>query len=345
MALRLTIHPNPVPQGRGEYVYRVEVTAAVPVRLEQVQMTIGDYQRQWPAAEFFPNTSLAAGGVVAGTGRNLARSEGAVTRWTVTGTRGDTGVGVAAVAQVLLGLPPGAERLFYRRAPAREGVLCLPPGPGPHPGLILVHGTGASAGSLAWLAADAAAHGYAGLAVSQPGWGGSAGPLDFAGPATWQALLDALAWLQMHPRVDPGRIALWGVSRGAIAAAMAAVHTRDLRALVLQSGAYDLTALGVDFRARVAREIAPAAGGGVEGALAERSACHRARDVHSPVLLVHGARDEVLPASQSEQLYRRLRDLGKRAELVILPGQGHFLPPGPLWEGTIYPFLARCGLV
>lgn len=339
MGLRLEIAPNPAPQGRGEHVYQVAVAADADLLLHAVRMEVGDYVREWPAAEFFRATALGAGQQVAGTGRNLARSEGALARWTVRATTVG-GTSVTATAAVALTLPAGAERLLYRRDPAREGILSLPPGPGPHPGLILVHGSGSSAGTIAWMAAAAAAHGYAGFAVSQPGFGGSAGPADYVGPVTQRAILDGLEWLQMHPRLDPGRIALWGVSRGAMAAAMAAVQTRDLRALVLQSGAYDLTQVSGQVARGAARE-----GAAGPQALAERSACRRAQDFSCPVLLVHGERDELLPPEQAERLHVRLQELGKAAELAILPGKGHFLPPGPVWAEHIYPFLRRCGLL
>jgi valacyclovir hydrolase len=48
---------------------------------------------------------------------------------------------------------------------------------------------------------------------------------------------------------------------------------------------------------------------------------NRLVEVHSPVLILHGARDEYTPVSEMEELARRL----SRARLVIYPDGGHSL--------------------
>lgn len=45
----------------------------------------------------------------------------------------------------------------------------------------------------------------------------------------------------------------------------------------------------------------------------------------TPVLIMCGQDDMRVPVSQSEQWYLALRRLGKTAELVIYPGEGHGL--------------------
>ena len=52
------------------------------------------------------------------------------------------------------------------------------------PGVLLVHGSGSHARLMLGLGERLASHGYAILLVSQPGFGTSDGPADFAGPAT-----------------------------------------------------------------------------------------------------------------------------------------------------------------
>ncbi|MBA8878283.1 dipeptidyl aminopeptidase/acylaminoacyl peptidase [Phyllobacterium myrsinacearum] len=79
-------------------------------------------------------------------------------------------------------------------------------------------------------------------AVSQPGFGASDGPADFCGPSTQQAIIAALSFLKKQPSVDPGRIVLYGNSRGPVASAMVASQVAYLRALILSSGVYDLRA-------------------------------------------------------------------------------------------------------
>jgi acetyl esterase/lipase len=43
-----------------------------------------------------------------------------------------------------------------------------------------------------------------------------------------------------------------------------------------------------------------------------------------PQLLVHGARDDIVPAAMSEAYAERARELGDEAEVVVLPRGGHF---------------------
>ena len=55
-----------------------------------------------------------------------------------------------------------------------------------------------------------------------------------------------------------------------------------------------------------------------------RDALERCGEISSPVLLVHGTSDDVIPVGQSRLLYRRLVAQGhRRAELLEIPGEGH----------------------
>jgi len=229
----------------------------------------------------------------------------------------------------------------------RQGPAGGPAGPGPAgprgaPALILIHGSESHAASLDWLAAWAARRGYVAAALSQPGFGGSEGKPDFAGPGTVAALQEGYAWVRSLPGVDPDRLGLWGVSRGAVAAANLATAgpLPGLRALVLQAGAYDLLAPELArLRQRLLPEVAAEREGGLEAALRRRSALYRAERIPCPVLLLHGDRDEVIPESQSRRLAERLQALGKPCTYRCYPGRGHFLPARRVWEEAIFPFL------
>ena len=50
-----------------------------------------------------------------------------------------------------------------------------------------------------------------------------------------------MEFLRQQPSVDPGRIVLYGNSRGAVASAMVAAKVDGLRALILTGGIYDFT--------------------------------------------------------------------------------------------------------
>jgi dipeptidyl aminopeptidase/acylaminoacyl peptidase len=57
--------------------------------------------------------------------------------------------------------------------------------------------------------------------------------------------------------------------------------------------------------------------------LLDRSPLHHAAEVTTPLLLIHGERDQRCPIEQSEQLFAALRRLGKEAVFVRLPGESH----------------------
>ena len=59
--------------------------------------------------------------------------------------------------------------------------------------------------------------------------------------------------------------------------------------------------------------------------LAAQSPARHAAAVRAPILLVHGDKDTVVLASQSQLMADRLKAAGKPHELVILEGENHYL--------------------
>ena len=57
--------------------------------------------------------------------------------------------------------------------------------------------------------------------------------------------------------------------------------------------------------------------------LTARSPLGNAHRLTAPVLLMHGENDANVDPAESERMYRRLRELGKPAQLVLHPGVGH----------------------
>jgi dipeptidyl aminopeptidase/acylaminoacyl peptidase len=55
------------------------------------------------------------------------------------------------------------------------------------------------------------------------------------------------------------------------------------------------------------------------------SPAHLAAKADAPVLLIHGENDTVVPIEQSRLMERALRQAGKPVELVIMPGEDHWL--------------------
>ena len=57
--------------------------------------------------------------------------------------------------------------------------------------------------------------------------------------------------------------------------------------------------------------------------LTARSPLENAHRLTAPVLIMHGENDRNVDPAESERMYRRLRELGKPARLVLHPGVGH----------------------
>jgi dienelactone hydrolase len=139
----------------------------------------------------------------------------------------EVGGEVVAEAQIeRLFLAPGETRVEVREE-GMAGVLFCPPGPGPHPGLIVLGG--GDGGILEHGAALLAARGYVALALgyfgieplpSQP----NEIPLEYFGRAS--------AWLQARPEVNREAIAVIGTSLGGMFGLLAAATYPDIKAAV-----------------------------------------------------------------------------------------------------------------
>ncbi|KQV57374.1 MULTISPECIES: S9 family peptidase [unclassified Caulobacter] len=217
-----------------------------------------------------------------------------------------------------------------------EYFVSRPGGDGPWPTVILLHGyqpPDARLGGKAfvdWGVLDRfAKRGYVAASVSLPGYGGSGGPEDFAGPFTQHAVEAVIKTLVAEGYTSRDKVLIQGVSLGAVTAALVAAHDPNVAGLVLISGLYDfpsyftrplsLGALGVKSR------LVAQTGGG-EDALRSRSALLLAPDIRASTLILNGANDDRTDPEQARRLAQAILANGGRARVHIYEQFGHEIP-------------------
>lgn len=228
--------------------------------------------------------------------------------------------------------------------------------PGRHPVLVFLHGHQegrATPGGKAFVdfgvLDSAVSRGWVGVSISQPGYGHSAGPRDFMGPRTVAAVEAVINQLRTRSFVASDRIALEGVSRGAIVASLVAVRDTSIRAMVLISGEYDFASPidGSTPAGRRAQEhrdfVRPAIAEETDGspaALQARSALLQASRIRTPALVLNGQDDDRTDPAQAQALADGIRANGIEARAIAYPSTGHAIPYA-LRERDIRPFLDK----
>jgi dienelactone hydrolase len=212
--------------------------------------------------------------------------------------------------------------------------LTLPPGAAGKdlPAIVLPHGGPASRDEWGfdWLAQYFANRGYA---VLQPNFRGSAGYGDAwfekNGFQSWRTavgdVVDAGKWLVSEGIAAPSKLAILGWSYGGYAALQSAVLSPDtFKAVIAIAPVTDLAQLRTDsLNYASGRIAADYIGSGPH--LREGSPAQQAAAIRAPVLLFHGTMDSNVLVGQSRLMDDRLKDAGKRHELVIYPGLDHQL--------------------
>jgi acetyl esterase/lipase len=122
-----------------------------------------------------------------------------------------------------------------------------------------------------------------------------------------------------------GHLALWAAARPRLpAAAPGADPVVRVTHAVSQAGVVDLAEAA---RLHLSRDAATELVGTSPGDDPERwrlASPAALVPLGVPQLLVHGARDDIVPAALSEAYAERAREHGDDAEAVVLPGVGHF---------------------
>lgn len=252
-----------------------------------------------------------------------------------------------------------AERVMLPRPGAEPGVVELllrrPDGPGPFPVLLLAHGhqSAPAPGGRVFDRLDRRPalatvdegrlermrdRGWIAAAVSLPGYGATPGPRDFFGPRSQAAVVAALDHLLALPGAAAGRVAVYGVSGGAMTAAVVATRDPRIAALVLVAGLYDLGRAYPTGDPGLDRNIETWSGLTPE-AIEARSALRRAEGITAATLVLHGAEDRRGGvADQARELIGRLAGAGRDVRGRIFAGVPHAVPMALQWA-EIDPFL------
>lgn len=243
--------------------------------------------------------------------------------------------------------------IAYGEHPSQCAELHLPPGDGPHPVVVLVHGgfwrQAYDSSLMVPLAVDLRARGFAVAnlefrRVGQPGGGWPGTFLDVAAGVDRLGRVDVAGSLDLEHVVTVGHsagghLALWLAARpGLPAGCPGAEPLVRVTAAVSLAGVADLRTADAESLGRGA--AAELLGGGAE-AVPDRYALAspRARlPLGVPQLLVHGDADDTVPVTQSENYAAAARAAGDDVELVALSGVDHFAvidPAHAAWRAVL----------
>ena len=221
--------------------------------------------------------------------------------------------------------------------------LYLPEGDGPWPVIVHVHGGGWRRGSrrdpLPALGQDF----YESLAAR--GFAVAAADYRLSGEARFPAPLEdvraAFGWVRDHAAehgLDAGRVFGWGDSAGGHLVLLAALTGTPVRGVVAWFPVTDLLGLPADVAAAGGvpdagpdsreAQLLGAPAHSVPDLARQASPVTHASAAAPPVLLMHGAADDLVPPAQSLRLAQALRATGAPIELDLVPGATH------MWRGA-----------
>jgi uncharacterized protein len=249
------------------------------------------------------------------------------------------------------------EVVFGHDRVALAGSLLLPPGSGPFPAVVLVHGSGPdSREPYRALADHFARNGIAALIYDKRGVGASSGDWRTAGfEELARDALEAVRMLRVRPEIDASMVGLWGISQGGWVAPLAATLSGEVAFIIPVSASgvnpatQEIWRVGNNLRYR---ELSQAAIGiGIKGTrmlytlkpLAERGWISLPRDlwfaaldlwlepadlwqeVRQPVLGIWGEIDGLVPTRESVDIvHRALERAGNsRYTLRVFAGADH----------------------
>jgi dipeptidyl aminopeptidase/acylaminoacyl peptidase len=216
-----------------------------------------------------------------------------------------------------------------------EGVLCTPPGTGPFPLVLNVHGGPIGAYQRSWAMHDDAtpllvSRGYAVLHPNPRGSSGRGQEFaaavvgDMGGADTYDYLSGIDAMVE-RGIADPARIGTMGVSYGGYMSAW--LVTQDQRFKAAVAGSPVTEWYSFTFTTNIPRWglwfLDNADPEEIANQVHTRSPVMHASKAKTPTLLTAGAKDRCTPVGQAREFYQALIGHGIDSELVVYPEEGH----------------------
>ncbi len=219
--------------------------------------------------------------------------------------------------------PPGRRELVPYEGSDLAAVLRTPPGPGPHPTVVLIPGLDSTKEEFREVERTFLDRNMATFAIDGPGQG--------EGEWTWPIRPDwevvgaaVLEHLRSVPEVDADRIGVWGVSLGGYYAARVAATDLPVRATIALSGPYDFGASWENLNPLTRRAFEVRSGSPSPESAARRAAdltmAGRASAIRTPLLVVMGKRDRLFSWHDGERL---VDEVGDGATLLALDEGNH----------------------
>ena len=221
-----------------------------------------------------------------------------------------------------------------------DGVLIHPSdgGNGPHPMIVHIHGGPYGRYTMGWNLHPRAnwqqwlaMHGYA---VFMPNFRGGMGHGNPFASSLYQNITDreygdimsGVDALIERGFADPGRLGIGGWSGGGLLTAWSVGHTDRFKAGIMGAGVSYWGAMAMD--TDVYTVLNDYAGDAPwDGPGPHRSKKHSpisyARNVKTPLLILHGKADGRVPVNQATGFHRALLEIGATTEMVIYPREEH----------------------
>jgi dipeptidyl aminopeptidase/acylaminoacyl peptidase len=234
-----------------------------------------------------------------------------------------------------LGATDRVHRMEERTATAPDGHpvhgwITVPPGPGPHPVLLTIHGGPYS--QYGWTLFDETqTYVSAGYAVVQCNPRGSSGYGQAHGRAIqgrWGTLDadDVLAFLDAaleDPRLDDSRVGVMGGSYGGYLTTLLITRTQRFVAAISERAFLDpVSFVG---SSDIGWFFPDAYLGTDPRQLAAQSPMAAVERIETPTFVIHSEEDWRCPVEQGLRLYVALQRRGVATELLLFPGEGHEL--------------------